>query len=294
MKLDLKARYMLARPERHTLAAGKISLQGNDLHYRLIFVSTGGHILHNKDVAEPQEDRAVMYLVPSGLPISIQACHQELEIIVLHFKASTSLCGGLCPERRDPSQQTQCSPPNDKTSHYRPRRLQVPQASKLGISTGVALWLQGVKHLMLNPHCDYRYYDHRIEELFYLIRYEYEPSDTDTFLAQYHCRISGFRECIMSNYRADMEVSDLYIVGETQGLSEAAFKRSFLEEFGSSPREWLIERRAKLIYQDLITTDKNFKELSSKYGFCNVSYFGAFCRQTLGDTPLRIRKRVQS
>lgn len=293
MKLNLNARYTLARPERHTLSAGETCQQNNDLHYRLLFVSGGGHILLNKDITEQREDNTVVYLIPSGMPISIAACQNEIELVVLHFRASTALCGGYCPERKELYESSNTQSSTERPSHYRPRRLHGSQPGKLTLSKGLELWLQGLKVLMNNPNCEYRYYDHRIEELFYLIRSEYPRTDTDTFLAQYHCRITGFREFVMTHYRANMDVSDLYSLGESQGLSEASFKRSFLEEFGASPREWLIERRAKLIYQDLITTDSNFKELSSKYGFCNVSYFGAFCRQTLGDTPLRIRKRVK-
>lgn len=293
MKVNLSAGCILSRPERHVLSSGEISKQSNNQHYRLLFVSAGGHTLLCKDIEEERDDRAVVYLIPSDLPISIQACEDGVELLVLQFKASTMLCGGHCPERRDPQSPVSQSSGEDKNSHYRPRRHNTSHPGKLALSESLLLWLEGLKVLMNHPNCEYRYYDHRIEEFFYLIRQEYAREETNAFLSRYHCRIMGFREGVMSKYRANMEVSDLYAIGEALGLSEATFKRSFIEEFGVSPREWIIERRAQLIYQDLITTDSNFKELSSKYGFCNVSYFGAFCRQALGDTPLRIRKRVQ-
>lgn len=109
----------------------------------------------------------------------------------------------------------------------------------------------------------------------------------------YHCRIEGFREKIMEIMDTKTSVSDLYAVGTRMGLNELAFKRTFAEEFSQSPREWLSEQRARMIYKELILTDKPFKELSDDYGFCSVSHFGAFCKQNLGETPLHIRKSIQ-
>lgn len=291
MKLDIEARYLLARPTKQELRPGAMSSHSKDYHYRFLFVR-GAHRLHTAGSQEDEQSATPMvYLVPLDEPVCVQAGAEGAELIELSFVAHTSLCGAICPQRRTQA-RVRSREHSSTSTHYRPRRTGAHTVGRLTLSPVLQTWLDGLCHLMAFSDIPYRYYDNKLEEFFYLVGQD-PQAEAEDFLAHYHCRISGFREVVMKAYRPDMDVSALYESASLLGLSETAFKRSFQEEFGMPPREWLMERRARQIYQDLISTDKHLKELSLDYGFCNVSYFGAFCRQMLGDTPRRIRKRVQ-
>lgn len=291
MRMDVEARYMMSRPTEERLAAGALKSYDKAAYYRLLFVR-GAHHLHigHRDVdsysAEP-----MIYLVPHDEPICLQAGACELELVELSFVAQTSLCGALCPQQRSRA-RSRTRETGEGSTQYRPRRVGGYSVGRLALNTELNLWLEGLRTLMSYPDTAYRYYDNRLEELFFLVGQTGGP-EGEEFLLHYHCRISGFRERITQSYRYDMEVSELCALASAFQMNETAFKRTFYEEFGLSPREWLMERRAREIYHALITTDKNLKELSIDYGFCSVSYFGAFCRQMLGDTPRRLRQRVK-
>lgn len=291
MRLNIEARYLLARPTKYNLSAGALSSHSLDYHYRFLFVR-GAHRLHAAATADEVLCLVPMvYLVPLDEPVCVQAGPDGAEVIELSFVAHTALCGAICPERRVPS-RTRSREHNTTFLSYRPRRAGGHSVGHLELSMSLQAWLDGLCCLMAYPDVPYRYYDNKLEELFFLIGRD-SQAERNGFWAHYHCRISGFREVVARAYSPDIDVSALYECASTLGLSETAFKRSFQEEFGMSPREWLMERRARQIYQDLVSTDKHLKEISLDYGFCNVSYFGAFCKQMLGDTPRRIRQRVK-
>ncbi len=73
-------------------------------------------------------------------------------------------------------------------------------------------------------------------------------------------------------------------------MNELAFKRSFVEEFGMPPRDWITLQRARYVYSDLINTSSSIGEIGEQYGFCSMSYFSLFCKANLGGTPMQIRK----
>lgn len=296
MKLPFDARYILSLPSQQIVAEGGYSLHDDNFHYRLICASGRRYRLYNHEhsLGEYQGERIL--IIPPELHIHIQALEGEVELIEVSFRAHTHLCQSNCvahcmrqDEKLGPARRREREEPS-----YRPRRREQGQVTSLTLSEGLRLWRQGLLYLMAQgQELSYLYYDHRIEEFFLLLRLDYSPDEVEDFLESYHCRISGFREYIISSYKPSMEVTELYELGEELGQSESTFKRSFAEEFGLSPREWLQEQRAQRIYQELIASTRNFKDLSQAYGFCSVSHFGAFCRSHLGDTPLRIRKRAQ-
>lgn len=298
--IDTSTLYILGQPEQSILQYNSISLQSSDNNYRLLCVGQGGHILLDKSGKGKEVQNASLYLIPAGNICTIKSLKQDIEILSIDFRAHTNLCNGLCPSSQSPTrlssmlgnQRKKC----EKISvglKMRPRR-QLPLTTTLAMSPSIELWVQSFSYLLQHSNIPAKYYDNKIDELFLLLRLSYKQEEVNKFLHFYHCRIEGFREYIMNTLNPKTEVSSLYAEGEKIGLNEVAFKRTFIEEFGQSPREWLSEQRARMIYKELVLTNKPFKEMSDDFGFCSVSHFGAFCKQTLGDTPLHIRKNIQS
>lgn len=282
-------RYVSSRPQKYDLPAEAIHVSETDHQYRLIFAWGGEHSSYHSAKMGTSRREAMMYLVPPNSFCAIHVAGEPMQVVEISFRSHTDLCHAQCPQHK-PKRKTSLEARDvGDITKARPRRSS-PTTTELSVAPALAQWLDGLLCLMDYDEVDMQYFDNRLLELFLLLRRAYDPSEEHAFLRFYHCRLEGFRERIGSAYHPLMELSDLYKIGEDMKLNELAFKRSFAEEFGLSPREWLIEQRARCIYRELLTTDRPLKELSLSFGFCSVSHFGSFCKQVLGDTPLRLRR----
>lgn len=296
MRITPSSQYIISLPRLHDVKPQRLSLHDDDFHYRLLIVSEGGHALFRNKEMGASLSEATIYLIPPGEYCSIHAQGESIKVLEISFRAHANLCNGLCPNIGPTSKisgsKSRLDVASLRASKTRPRRSS-PVTTRLPLSQGLRQWAKSIEYLLQYPEIPLGFFDNKLEEFFLLIKFDYIKEHGDEFLRYYHCRIQGFREHISNAYNSALDVAKLYRIGEEMGLSEVAFKRSFVEEFGLSPREWLTEQRAKRIYRELVMTNRPFKELSQEFAFCSVSHFGAFCKHALGDTPLHIRKNAQ-
>ncbi len=277
--------YISHFPSRARLEAHSVHFVETEHYYRLLFICGGEHELHSKAQSEVEGTDNMVYLIPPSSFCTINVGAQALDIVDICFRPDIEFCAGLCPkEKKKASRKEECS----TVVSARPRRK--PSSRGVPLSDNLKKWLDSFSCLLDFPDIEQKYIDYRLSEFFLLLRLDYTDEVVQNFLRYYHCRIKGFREHFTSLYNKDLQLEDLYHAGEDLGMNPLALKRSFVDEFGVTPKEWLQEQKAKLIYHEIKNTDKPFKQLSWEYGFCSLSYFGTFCKQMLGNTPLKLRK----
>lgn len=97
----------------------------------------------------------------------------------------------------------------------------------------------------------------------------------------------AFKQQILRIYTPDMNVEEMIL---RSGLPATSFNRRFGKAFGTTPRQWLVNRKKKGILTDLSMGDLPIKEIACKYGF-TPNYFNEFCRAKLGGKPSELRKK---
>jgi AraC-like DNA-binding protein len=60
------------------------------------------------------------------------------------------------------------------------------------------------------------------------------------------------------------------------------------------PHQWMQREKARRIYLDICRNDMPLKEIALKYEFPLPSHFFRFCKQTFGESPGSIRKRLKN
>lgn len=95
-----------------------------------------------------------------------------------------------------------------------------------------------------------------------------------------------FKQTVMLNYTSDMNVNDMI---DRAGIPSASFNRRFMKSFGTTPRQWLIQKKRASILCDLQMSNLTIKEIAVKHGFSN-NYFIKFCQTHFGNTPSELRK----
>lgn len=95
-----------------------------------------------------------------------------------------------------------------------------------------------------------------------------------------------FKQTILQNYTPEMNVNDMI---NRSGMPSASFNRKFMKAFGTTPRQWLAQKKERSILCDLLMSDLTIKEIAAKYGF-SPNYFSKFCFMHLGGSPIELRK----
>lgn len=96
---------------------------------------------------------------------------------------------------------------------------------------------------------------------------------------------SEFKEKVI-NYYSDVEtVKELMTA---LNMSPTTFKRKFHQAFGTTAKQWLIEKKKERVFRDLIMSHTPIAELADKYKF-SENYMTTFCKEHFGKTPTQIR-----
>lgn len=147
-------------------------------------------------------------------------------------------------------------------------------------------FLHGIHRSLIDGVRCRRYFELNVELLFILLRCYYPKHKLYEFL---YTVLSGdvvFSEYIRLRWMNFRSVKEL---AASMHLSPNHFTRKFTGVFGQSPYKWMSSARAKAVYNDLVYTEKNLKQMASDNGFSSMSMFTQFIKRELGKTPTEIR-----
>lgn len=83
---------------------------------------------------------------------------------------------------------------------------------------------------------------------------------------------------------------DIGRVAEALGVSRSHLNRSFHQQHGCNPAEWLRRRRVFSACQPLRDSRKPIAEIALELGYADQAHFSRVFRQSVGMTPLRYRQ----
>jgi AraC-like DNA-binding protein len=96
------------------------------------------------------------------------------------------------------------------------------------------------------------------------------------------------REFIDRHYAENITVGQLARMG---GLSTFHFIRCFRAAFGSTPHQYLRDRRVDRVKDLLITTPLPITEVCDRVGFRSLGSFSSLFRRLTGETPAAYRAK---
>lgn len=83
-------------------------------------------------------------------------------------------------------------------------------------------------------------------------------------------------------------------IAEAANISESYLRRKFVQVLGTTPKQYILERRIKSAKIFLTETDKKISELSYECGFSSIYHFCRAFRNKTGMTPSEYRELYQS
>ncbi|MEO0333599.1 MAG: AraC family transcriptional regulator, partial [Bacteroidota bacterium] len=92
----------------------------------------------------------------------------------------------------------------------------------------------------------------------------------------------NIRQFMEDHYDKPLSIADYaYLTGR----SESTFRREFKIKFGTTPRQWIIQKRLEKANSLLQTTSKDVTQVAMDVGYENVSHFISEYKKQYGYTP---------
>jgi len=128
------------------------------------------------------------------------------------------------------------------------------------------------------------------KEIFYYFRAYYSKELLRSFFAPLLTKEYEFSVYVLRNYKKMKTVQQF---AEASGYSSSIFEKKFKKIFHESAYQWMTKQKSKLIYNDLINTNRTLIDLADEYDFSSLSQFCDFCKRVLGSSPGKIRSQRQ-
>lgn len=135
------------------------------------------------------------------------------------------------------------------------------------------------------------FYALKIQEFFLLIQTYYNKHQIGCFFAPIYNNDFIFTNNVFQNFDKIKTAKEL---ADVLGYSLSGFEKKFKKVFNISPYQWMLDQRAKKIYQEVSYGPKTFTRLSEEHGFSSPAHFNDFCRIHFGYTPGDLRKAMKT
>ena len=129
-----------------------------------------------------------------------------------------------------------------------------------------------------------------ITKILTIIRHYYSKEELCWFFYSVLSPNTAFSKYVRMHHLKFRNVKD---IAKSMNMSSQQFSRRFVSVFNQPPFEWMQQEKARLIYNEICTSEKPYKEIASDFGFSLQENFIRFCRTVFGAIPSDIRKRVR-
>jgi len=152
------------------------------------------------------------------------------------------------------------------------------------ISTYLHLFLEAFS---TGLHCS-QFLELKVKEFLFLLRGYYSKKELSFFFRPVMNRDIPFAAFVLDNYKSVKTVTEFATL---YSCSLSSFDKRFRIAFGTSAYQWMLKRKVDLLYHEINTTTKTFRQIGEEQGFLSLSQFTDFCKKHLGEAPSRIRQK---
>ena len=130
--------------------------------------------------------------------------------------------------------------------------------------------------------CCAHVYDLKVSEFFLILRLFYSKKDMARFMRPLVCVFDDFRVRVTELEKMCRTIGEL---AEHMNMSKKTFERRFKEQFGTTPKRWMMQIKGERIKKQIIDADLSVQEILTENGFTSFREFSRFFRRQFGITP---------
>ncbi|VBB43334.1 putative Transcriptional regulator, AraC family [uncultured Paludibacter sp.] len=130
-------------------------------------------------------------------------------------------------------------------------------------------------------------HDLKESEWLFIMRGFYTKQESVYFLEPVIDSLNDFVTIVKENYLQCNSVSEL---AEKCNMSEKTFTRRFKDYFKDTPKQWMLNEKAKYIKSELENSNLNVKEIANKFGFSSPAHLNNYYKKHFNTTPRKKEK----
>lgn len=128
----------------------------------------------------------------------------------------------------------------------------------------------------------------KAKELFFIFKITYSIQECAQLFYPIIGKSMDFKSQVLKKYLLVKSVAEL---AYECGYSISVFRNRFIDEFGMPPYTWMQQQTSRRISVRLYQPDIPLKNIADEFHFSSLGHFIKFCKNNLGDTPAKIRKK---
>lgn len=250
----------------------------------VVFILEGRINYIFKDCPAHDGHKGQILFIPSGSSYSYMAL-THVKFLVFRIYEPITLCANYSLEKLyKKNKENRENAGNGNDTNYE------PETEHFGcLEANIYLWhfLDGITDCIANGLKCRCWFEMKIKEFFLLLRAYYPKEEICDFLYPILSYNTAFSEHIRRYWKDFRTVKEL---AAFMHMTPKQFSIRFVAVFGKTPYKWMMEGRARIIYHEITSTDRLFKQIAIENGFASDSLFTRFCKTTFGKTPSEIRK----
>ena len=129
-------------------------------------------------------------------------------------------------------------------------------------------------------------FDMKRQELFLLLFATYPRRELAAFFYPLIGEGIQFKEFVIGNY---IKAKNVQHLAQMANYSTSGFIKKFIRYFNESPYHWMLRHKAKIILDEICSSQISLKEIAFKYNFSTYQHFVDFCKMQFGVAPSRLR-----
>lgn len=239
-------------------------------HCEIIFVLKGNLTISFDFFLDKTIETGNILLLPPGNQIKAET-EEGISLLIMRLKESVSFCNGFSLEDLTDSKVT----PSEDPAVLIIRPI---------LQSYLSLLIEIIKG---GFNCN-DYLNIKIREFLFLLKAYYSTEELAKFFYSFINGDASFAQFVFRNYRKMKTVQEFAALYSS---SISSFDKRFRRTFGCSTYQWMMKRKIEIIYHEINTTDKPFRQIAEESGFLSHSQFTDFCKKHLGDAPCRLRKK---
>lgn len=223
------------------------------------------------DTTQYQAKKGKIFLLPSASKCQYQAVVNST-IIIFRIQQPLQLCEVFTI---------------DKLYLEKPKQAIKQQITDLQVNQSLTLFLEGLYSCILQGMKCQNYFNIKMKELLFYLRIYYTKEDLWGFFSFILTSNITFSEHIRLHWQQFSTIAEM---AQSMNMTHKQFFARFVKSFGTKPQKWLNQQRMILIYSEIKTSKKQFKQISLENGFSHEALLTRFCKKQLGATPTQIRE----
>jgi len=239
-------------------------------HFMIVFLKKGQVSIDLKGRDINVANQGDFFLLSPGTIINAQA-ESETSALVCRFIQDFELCESYSFEHL-----------------YKIAQNMDNNEGVLSMNKALNYFVQGFEHCVKDGLRCTRYMKIKIMEMAYILRAYYSKEELAELLGPVLTDDIAFKSTVLNNWKRAATVDELAGINN---MSPASFRRKFKEVIGDSPHKWIVSKKAGAIKEELLLTDKNLYQIADEFGFDSHNSLIRFCKNYLGNTPTKIRKK---